>query len=542
MNFRDLGLEPALVDAMDELGFDAPTAIQAQAIPVLLGADGDAVGLAETGSGKTAAFGLPLLQRIHADMARPQGVVVCPTRELCRQITADLKEFAAKRRALRIIALYGGASITGQIRLLRRGPQVIVATPGRLRDLIDRGGVDLSHAAYLVLDEADEMLRMGFKPDIDAILGALPRDRRIWLFSATMDGDVAAVVRGLLKDPVMLRAGGAGRGPKAIRHAAYVIQEVHRYEALRRILDTTPDIFALVFCRTRQESRDVAGSLLEDGYPVDAIHSDLSQPQRDWVMQKFRQHAVRVLVATDVAARGLDVREITHIIHYGPPGDAEIYIHRSGRTGRAGSAGMSIVLAAPREMERVRDIEARRGIRFSFPRMPDGRDICEQRMVTMAKKLSRTKVNEADIEGCLAAVMTVLAPHDREALVKRFFSAECRRLNARYQDAEDIHLPPPSIPPEDDPATPSPEDAETRRFFINIGRLDKISGQDVARLVASTSGIPPAQITAVDLKREFSFFEVDRRAAETIETAFGNVFLDGRRIQVRKAFEKKKAP
>lgn len=545
MNFSTLGLHAALVEATADMGFETPTAIQERAIPALLAGEKDFVGLAETGTGKTGAFGLPLIQRIHPAETRPQGIVICPTRELCLQITEDLKNFARHLREIRIIAVYGGASISNQIRLLKKGPQIIVATPGRLLDLLNRKALALSHVSSAVLDEADEMLNMGFKEDIDSILGQMPEDRHIWLFSATMAEGVAAIARNYLTDPVEVRVGGRNRSPKAIRHTCYVIHEKHRYQGLKRIIDFTPEIFGLVFCRTRQETQTVAEALMQDGYQAEALHGDLSQSQRDYVMRKFRRKAVRILVATDVAARGLDVEDISHIIHYRLPDETGIYTHRSGRTARAGKSGESIALINTKERHRIRDLEARRNIRFTFSKMPDGRAICEKQLFGLVEKIVRTDVGGTDIEDYLPAVCEALDQFDKEELIKRFISAEFNRFNEYYRTAEDIHVeikPRKAAAPKPRAIKSRPKRKKAQRFFINIGRLDKINEKTITRLVCARSGIGSSMIGAIDLKREFSFFEVDRSAAGKIRNSFENVVVDGRRVQVREAFRDKKGP
>ena len=549
MNFSTLGLTEALVAAAADMGFETPTTIQERAIPALLSGEQDFVGLAETGTGKTGAFGLPLIQRIRPAETRPQAVVICPTRELCLQITEDLKNFARHMKDIRIMAVYGGAGIAGQIHLLRRGPQIIVATPGRLLDLLNRKAVALSHVSCAVLDEADEMLNMGFKEDIDSILGQMPEDRRIWLFSATMADGVAAIARNYLRNPVEVRVGGRKQSPKTIHHACYVLQEKHRYQGLKRIIDFTPEIFGLVFCRTRLETQTVAEALMQDGYLAEALHGDLSQAQRDYVMRKFRQGAVRILVATDVAARGLDVDDITHIIHYRLPDETEIYTHRSGRTARAGKSGESIALINTREMSRIRELEARRNIRFTFSKLPDGRAICEKRVFGLVEKIVRTDVDEAGMARYLPAIRTALEQFDKEELIKRFISAEFNRFNEYYRTAEDIHVdtppaktvaPKPEAPKKSRPKI-NPKIKKTRRFFINIGRLDKITEKTITRLISSKAGIGSNMIGAVDLKREFSFFEVERSAAGKLRNSFENVVVDGRRVEVREAERDKKA-
>jgi ATP-dependent RNA helicase DeaD len=370
MDFRTMGIRAELLRALEALAFEKPMPIQAAALPELLTGCRDFIGLAQTGTGKTAAFGLPLLQRVDTARAYPQGVVLCPTRELCMQITDDLKRYARYLPGIRVAAVYGGASIAQQVRQLRGSPQIVVATPGRLIDLMQRRAADLSRIAYCVLDEADEMLNMGFQEDIDRILQQMPADRQTWLFSATMPPGVAAIARNYLDNPYKVSLGGRNHSAPNITHACYVMNERHRYQGLKRIIDFTPGIFGLVFCRTRKDTQTVADALMQEGYQAEALHGDLSQAQRDQVMRKFRRQSIRILVATDVAARGLDVDAISHIIHYNLPDDPDTYTHRSGRTARAGRSGVSIALATPREVVRLRTMERANAMRFRIPEIP----------------------------------------------------------------------------------------------------------------------------------------------------------------------------
>jgi ATP-dependent RNA helicase DeaD len=541
MDFNTLGLMPALVKAVEDLGFQSPMPIQEKAIPVLLSGERDFVGLAHTGTGKTGAFGLPLIQRIDLTLPRPQGLVMCPTRELCLQITEDLKNFARHVKGIGIVAVYGGASISNQTRQLRQGARIIVATPGRLLDLIDRKAVNLSRVSCTVLDEADEMLNMGFQEDIDRILGQVPGHRRIWLFCATMRAGVEAVVRNYLTDPVEVTLGGRNRGPENIEHTCYMIHEKHRYEALKRIVDFTPDMFGLVFCRTRRETQTVAEALMQDGYQAEALHGDLSQAQRDYVMRKFRQGTVRILVATDVAARGLDVEDITHVIHYNLPDEAETYTHRSGRTARVGKFGASIALVNTREMGRVRELEERVDIRFRFGKIPRGRAICEKQLFGLVEKIVHTDVKQEEIAGYLPAVYDALGRFDKKELITRFVSAEFNRFLDYYRHTGDINVKGNSKRSE--ASRPSRrkdplKGKKTQRFFISVGRLDKVNEKGMVRLICDKSGIRPSMIGDIALKREFSFFEVEKSAAGKVGNSFHNVLLGGRPVQVRKVLKK----
>ncbi len=542
MNFETLGLRTELLRAMTSLGFQTPMPIQAQAIPTLLSGKKDFVGLAQTGTGKTAAFGLPLIQHIDQTLARPQAVIMCPTRELCLQITNDLKQFARHLKKVHIAAVYGGASIAMQIAQLKKGAQIIVATPGRLLDLINRKAVKLAQVAYAVLDEADEMLNMGFQEDIDQILSNIRGHRHIWLFSATMPKGVAKIARQYLSDPEYVTVGERNSSPKNIQHRCYVIHEKNRYLGLKRLIDFAPEMFGLVFCRTRQETRDVAEALLQDGYQAEALHGDLSQSQRDYVMRKFRQKSIHILVATDVAARGLDVDNITHVIHYNLPGEAETYTHRSGRTARAGKAGCSIALINKKEIRRVRELEYKRNLRFEFCKIPNGRSICEKQLASLMDRIVQTDVNHTEINEYLPAVYAKLADIDKEELIKRFVSAEFNRFLTDYHHAEDINV-------KNDPKRKAPFKSEkkirprrkkTQRFSINVGRRDNINPGAIVRMICDNSGIRSNLIGAIDLNHKSSFFEVAQSAVAQVRNSVRNATLDGRHVQVREVFADKR--
>jgi ATP-dependent RNA helicase DeaD len=553
MDFKETGLGAELLRAIDDLGFETPLPIQAAALPELLDGCRDFIGLAQTGTGKTAAFGLPLLQRVDPALARPQGVILCPTRELCLQITDDLKGFARYLPRIRLAAIYGGASIADQIRQLRAGAQIIVATPGRLIDLMQRRAADLSAVATCVLDEADEMLNMGFQEEIDRILERMPAERQTWLFSATMPSGVAAIARNYLNDPCKVSVGGRQRMAPNITHSCFLMNERHRYQGLKRIIDATPGIFGLVFCRTRKDTQAVAEALIQQGCQADALHGDLSQAQRDHVMRKFRRQSIRLLVATDVAARGLDVDAISHIIHYNLPDDPETYTHRSGRTARAGRSGISMALATPREVGRLRHIERTNAMRFEFAKFPDGRAICERQLDRFVNRIVETPVDREAFADYLPAVSKALAGLDREELIMRFMAPDFNRFMGDYRQAGDINAaarPPKAGPAGKRPgARPGPTEKKrhprldklgVRRFFINVGRLDKINEGAIVRLVCDHSGIRSHQIGRIELKREFSFFEVARGAADKVRHSLKDVQFDGRRVKVSDAGNPKK--
>jgi ATP-dependent RNA helicase DeaD len=544
MDFKTIGLRAELLQALGELGFETPMPVQAAALPELLYGSRDFIGLAQTGTGKTAAFGLPLLQRVNPLLAHPQGVILCPTRELCLQITNDLKNYARHLRNIRVVAVYGGASIANQIRQIRGGPQIIVATPGRLIDLMTRRVVNLSHVAFCVLDEADEMLNMGFQEDLDRILEKMPDGHQTWLFSATMPSAVAAIARNYLDHPFKVSIDEGRHTTPNITHTCCMLHERHRYQGLKRIIDFTPEIYGLIFCRTRRETQTVAETLVQEGYLADALHGDLSQTQRDHVMRKFRSQSIRLLVATDVAARGLDVEGISHIIHYQMPDDPDTYTHRSGRTARAGRSGISIVLATPREVGRLRQMERSNAMRFEFKKVPDGRAICEKQLDGFVDRIAHAPVNRKAFADYLPAMREALADFDRDELILRFMATDFNRLLEDYGKSDDINV---AVRPSTDraagkahPSRPGPDMVNgTSRLFINVGRLDKINEGAIVRLVCDHAGLRSKQIGRIELKREFSFFEVARNDADNVMQRLKGIRFDGRKVTVSAAERKK---
>ncbi len=438
-SFEALGLSPGLVQSVSILGFETPTPIQEKAIPVLLKGSRDFVGLAQTGTGKTAAFGLPLLELIDVDNRNTQALVLAPTRELGMQITSDLETFSEKFKSFNIVAVYGGASISEQIRKIKRGAHIIVATPGRLIDLIERKTINLGTIKYIVLDEADEMLNMGFKEDIDKILSFTPEDKSTWLFSATMPREVRAIMKNYMTDPFELSVGESHTGNANIEHRYVQVQDRDKYMALKRILDFNPDIFGLIFCRTRIDTQRVAEMLMKDGYNADSLHGDLNQQQRDRVMMKFRERSLQILVATDVAARGIDVEDITHVIHLNMPDEMEFYTHRSGRTARAGKKGISIALVSRQELGKVKQIE--RSMKTPMKRMmvPSGAEVCQKQLIALMRKVREVKVNDAEIETFLPQVYEELNDLTKNDLIKRFASIEFNRFLDYYRNAPDLN-------------------------------------------------------------------------------------------------------
>ena len=438
--FEELGLEERLVKATSELGFVNPTQIQEKAIPVLLSGTKDFIGLAQTGTGKTAAFGLPLLQVINENDKYPQALVVCPTRELCIQIVNEIEQFKKHIRAVSVIAVYGGTSIGQQIRELKRGIQIVVATPGRLIDLIERKAINLEQIKYVVLDEADEMLNMGFQDDIELILKNTPQRESTWLFSATMPPEIRRVSKKYMKDPVEVTVGKANTTNKNIDHQYYVVAAHHRYEALKRLIDFNPGIYGIIFTRTKADAQNIAEKLTREGYDIDALHGDLTQQQRDVVMGQFRDKTLQLLIATDVAARGIDVQGITHVINYELPDDIEVYTHRSGRTGRAGNMGICMSIVHSREIGRLRQIERMVQSQFYKLEVPTGKDVCRKQFFGFMEKLLQTDISHGDYETYLPMLTERFADVSKEEVLQRVAATEFDRFLKYYENAEDLNI------------------------------------------------------------------------------------------------------
>lgn len=440
-NFEELGLKPAIVKAITEMGFEAPMPIQEKAIPVLLTNHTDIIALAQTGTGKTAAFGLPLLNAVDENDKRTQAVILCPTRELCLQISKDLENFAKYLKGVSVLAVYGGASIEMQIRELKRGVQIIVATPGRMNDLIRRGKTDISNIDTVVLDEADEMLNMGFQEELNAILSETPDTKRTVLFSATMPREVASIAAKYMKNPLELAVGKKNAGAENVEHHYYMVHAHDRYQALKRIADVNPDVYGIIFCRTRQETREIAEKLIKDGYNADALHGDLSQQQRDQVMQRFRIKNLQMLIATDVAARGIDVEELTHVINYNLPDEIEAYTHRSGRTGRAGKSGISISIIHMKEQGKIWQLERIIQKKFIRKNIPTGKEICERQLMGLIDRVQKEQVDESHIAQFMGAVLEKFDGMSSEEIIKRFVAAEFNRFAEYYKNAPDLNVP-----------------------------------------------------------------------------------------------------
>jgi ATP-dependent RNA helicase DeaD len=542
--FEELGFTPGILKAVEALGFEQPMPVQEKVIPLMLGDESDIIALAQTGTGKTAAFGLPLVQTTNTELNRTQALILCPTRELCMQITGDLMDYSKFTGKLKILAVYGGASIDNQIRGLRKGVHIIIATPGRLIDLVNRGAADLSSVTTLVLDEADEMLNMGFLDSIREILEELPEKRRTLLFSATMPSEIEAIARKYMDKPVEITIGTRNSSAENVSHTYYLVHAKDKYKVLKRIADFEPDIYGIVFCRTRKDTQEIATKLMHDGYNADALHGDLSQAQRDAVMNKFRSRNLQLLVATDVAARGLDVDDLTHIINFSLPEDPEVYTHRSGRTGRAGKTGISISLVHLKEKFLLSQIERKIKRNFKVIPVPSGSDICGKQLFHWVDKLEKISTDHREIEKLLPEIKQKLASLDREELLKRVMALEFDRFLDDYRYDDDLIAP---VSEKEFSFRDSRRGryAETgggrnKRLFINLGKKDGFYPEHLIDLInKNTSGkkIPLGQI---DLMQNFSFFEVDETFTETLISSLKDVNYMNRKVVVELAQEKPK--
>ena len=522
--FEQLGLDEPILRAITDMGFETPSEIQQKAIPTLLEDDTDMVALAQTGTGKTAAFGFPLLQLIDTDSKLTQGLILSPTRELCLQIASELKNYAKYLPKVNVVAVYGGASIEEQARSLKKGAQIIVATPGRMQDMIRRNFVDISHINYCVLDEADEMLNMGFYEDITAILSHTPKEKSTWLFSATMPNEVARIARQFMRKPIEITVGTRNQASSTVQHEYYVVNGRHRYQALKRLADANPDIFSVVFCRTKKDTQAVAEKLIEDGYNAAALHGDLSQNQRDLVMKSFRARQIQMLVATDVAARGIDVDDITHVIHYQLPDEIETYNHRSGRTGRAGKSGISMVLVPKSELRKIKEIEKIIKQPFEQKALPTGIEICEIQLYHLANSLKNVEVNPA-IDDYLPAIYKELQHIDREELIKKIFAVEFTRFFNYYKNAE-------ILPEEDAKESRKGGDSGEVRYFINIGERDGYDWKTLKDFLKATLNLGRDDVFKVDVKNSFSFFNTEADQVDLVMSTFADFKMDGRFINV----------
>jgi len=543
--FEELGVSPEIRRAVEEMGYENPMPVQEEVIPYLLGENNDVVALAQTGTGKTAAFGLPLIQQINVKNRVPQSLILCPTRELCLQIAGDLNDYSKYIDGLKVLPVYGGSSIDSQIRSLKRGVHIIVATPGRLLDLMERKTVSLSTISNVVMDEADEMLNMGFTDSINAILADVPQERNTLLFSATMSPEIARISKNYLRDAKEITIGRKNESTNSVKHIAYMVQAKDKYAVLKRVADYCPQIYGIVFCRTRKETQEIADKLMQEGYNADSLHGELSQAQRDAVMQKFRLRNIQILVATDVAARGLDVNDLTHVINYGLPDDTESYTHRSGRTGRAGKTGISIAIVNMREKGKMREIERIIGKKFIMEQVPTGKQICEKQLIKVIDDIEKVKVNEEEIADFMPEIYRKLEWLSKEDVIKRMVSMEFNRFLEYYRDREEIQT-----------ATDSRGERGTRtegrgsrdnggsrtaapgftRLFINLGKMDNFFPNELINLLNSnTRG--RIELGRIDLMKNFSFFEVDEKEAQNVIKALNRTNWNGRRVSVEIAGE-----
>jgi len=540
--FQESGLRSEIIKSIEELGFEKPTPIQAETIPFILDSDKDLVALAQTGTGKTAAFGLPMVHSIREDKKSVQGLILCPTRELCMQITNDLDVFAKYIKGMFVVPVYGGSSIEKQIKALKRGGQIVVGTPGRVLDLVKRKKLLLEKINYLVLDEADEMLNMGFKDDLDSILSKTPEGRQSLLFSATMPKEIASMAKRYMKDAKEISVGKKNAGAENVQHHYYAVQASNRYPALKRIVDFYPNIYGIVFCRTRKETQDVAEKLMQDGYNADALHGDLSQAQRDYVMGRFRSKRLQLLVATDVAARGLDVNDLTHIINYNLPDELEAYIHRSGRTGRAGKHGTSITIIHGRETNKIAQLEKKVGKSFEHKQVPVGEEVCEKQLFSLIDKVEWVEVDESTIESYLDVIYKKLAWLPREELIKRFVSVEFNRFLSYYKDAPDLNIKVQKGRDRDrDSRNSRGSNMNFTRFHINLGSKHKVSVVDLISIINKQTGNKSIEIGKIEVLNNFSFFEIDKSREKEIVQGFKDLTRDGISVKVEVSKSKGKA-
>ena len=547
--FEELGVSPEIRKAIEEMGYENPMPVQEEVIPYLLGEGNDVVALAQTGTGKTAAFGLPLIQKINVKNRVPQALILCPTRELCLQIAGDLNDYSKYIDGLKVLPVYGGSSIESQIRMLKSGVHIIVATPGRLIDLMERKVAKLDTIGNVVMDEADEMLNMGFTDSINSILEKVPEDRNTLMFSATMSPEISRISKQYLRNAKEITIGTKNEGSKNVNHIAYVVHAKDKYAALKRIADYYPQIYGIIFCRTRKETQEIADKLIQDGYNADSLHGELSQAQRDLVMQKFRQRHLQLLVATDVAARGLDVDDLTHVINYGLPDDTESYTHRSGRTGRAGKTGISIAIINLRERGKMREIERIINKKFIVGEMPTGKQICEQQLIKLIDDIEKVKVNEEEIESFLPGIYRKLEWLSKEDLIKRVVSMEFNRFLEYYSNAPEIETPTVTDrrgerePRERKEHGSSREKTERKaekgytRLFLNLGKTDGFYANQIIELINRNMKKQRTTIGRIDLMQNFSFFEVAEKQANDVISALNKVNLNGRKVVVEVAGE-----
>ena len=525
--FQELGINNLLLKSIKNLGFDTPTEVQNKVIPILLKKESDIVTLAQTGTGKTAAFGFPILQKIDPSSKKTQGLILSPTRELCLQITKDIKSYSEFLKGLNIVAIYGGASITDQSKKIKKGAQIIVATPGRILDMIKRKIVNISKIEYCVLDEADEMLNMGFHEEIKNILSFTPKDKSTWLFSATMPKEVSSIAKKFMHNPVEVIIGSKNAGTKNVSHEYYVVNGRERYQTLKRLSDFNPSIFSVIFCRTKRDTQKVAENLIEDGYSAGALHGDLSQNQRDLIMKSFRNKQIQMLVATDVAARGIDVDNITHVINYQLPDEIETYTHRSGRTGRAGKIGVSIIIITQSELRKIKSIEKIIQNKILKKSIPNGEEICFVQLNHLAKKINNTKVN-SEINSFLPEFKKEINHLTKDELIQKLASVEFLRFHNYYKNSKDLNLSASSS----SPIELKSNKKNSIRFFMNIGKKDNFNWMTLKDFIKDNTKLSNDEIFHVDVMENFSFFNTYEKFKSKVISTLSEIKINDRKIKI----------
>ena len=530
--FKKIGLEENLVLAVEKMGFETPSEVQSKTVPILLEKDTDLVALAQTGTGKTAAFGLPMIQKIDVNSKTTQGLILSPTRELCLQITNEIKQYGQFYKGLNVTAIYGGASITDQARSVKRGAQIIVATPGRMKDMIKRKLVDISQIKYSVLDEADEMLNMGFYEDITDILSFTPDEKNTWLFSATMPREVSSIAKKFMNNPIEITVGTKNVGSDQVSHEYYLVKSSDRYVALKRLVDANPHIFSVIFCRTKRDTQKVAEKLIEDGYNAGALHGDLSQGQRDLVMKSFRNKQIQFLVATDVAARGIDVDNITHVINYQLPDEIETYTHRSGRTGRAGKTGISLVIISKSELRKIGHIQKKIKKEFTKKDIPSSEEICKVQLFTLANKVNETEVNN-NIDEYIEDINNLFKKTKKADLIKKFFSVEFNRYFDYYKKSKNLNIEGGNQHSYSDFS--DSDDSSSARFFINVGQKDGYDWMSLKDFLKDVLELGRDDVFKVDVKESFSFFNTEEEHKDKILAFFTDFKQNGRFVNVEES-------
>ena len=537
-NFKNLGIEQKLIDSISELGFENPTPVQEKAIPLVLNDRSDLIALAQTGTGKTAAFGLPSIQQIDLKNKNIQTIVLCPTRELCIQISKDLISYSKFLKAIKITPVYGGASIENQIKAIRKGTHIIVGTPGRTKDLIKRKVLNFKSVNRVVLDEADEMSSMGFKDDLDFILDTTSENRQTLLFSATMSKEVRSISKRFMNDANEITVEKLNSGAKNVEHHVYNVNTRDKYDTLKRIADFNPDIYGIVFCRTRRETQDIANKFMNDGYNADAIHGELSQGQRDEVMSKFRNKSLQILIATDVAARGLDVDSLTHVVNYSLPDDPEVYTHRSGRTGRAGKSGISIAISNPREGRKLRSIESKSQIKFIKQEVPSGKEICSKQLFKLIDKIQKVKVDDKQIEPFLEDIYSKLESLSREELIKHFVSSEFNKFLDYYKKSRDIKSDNNSDRSSKDSNRSRRRSKDFENLSVNVGRKQGITPIELIGLVNRITKSNEIEIGSIDIRQSYTIFEIDKNITKSLIKSSSKLDHNGVDLKVTISKEK----